>query len=260
MCRHAEGLPVDYAAEAVRQGLSVLGFSDHTPFPDNRWIDVRMAMSDLPAYIESVQQARLIYPELTILTGLECEYIPEYHHFYQDELLGCHHLDYLICGQHWFLHHGQWLGSFGQSNTPERLGAYTDHVIEAMGTGLFDFVAHPDIFGNDYLIWDANAITCTKALAEAAAELGIPLEINGLGFRRETIQTPDGERRMYPWTPFWETASAYPITVTINSDAHRPADIVANIPDAMALARRFNLHTIELFDRIAKPTRSVHRV
>ena len=250
LCRHAEGMPTNYAAEAVRQGLSVLGISDHTPQPDDRWIDVRMAMADLPAYIESIRQAREAFPELTILTALECEYVPEYRSFYQDELLGRYQMDYLICAQHWFLHQGQWLGCFGQTDTPERLVAYTQHTINAMETGLFAFVAHPDIFGNDYIVWDDQATSCAQAIAEAAAALDIPLEINGLGFRREKVTSPEGLRAMYPWPPFWETAAAYPIKVIVNSDAHRPADITANIPDAIALANRFNLPIIDLYDRL----------
>ncbi|MDD4734509.1 MAG: histidinol-phosphatase [Kiritimatiellae bacterium] len=244
LCRHAEGMPTDYAAEAVRRGLSILGISDHTPIPDDRWPGVRMPMASLPLYIDSVREAREAWPQLTILMALECEYIPEYHHFYEEELLGRLGMDYLVCAQHWFPCQGEWLGCFGQTNTPERLTAYTNHTIRAMQTELFAFTAHPDIFGNDYPVWDAHAEACAAAIAEAAAELNMPLEINALGFRREKIETPSGIRCMYPWPPFWETAARFPVTVTINSDAHRPADLTKNIPDALALAHRFNLPVV----------------
>lgn len=253
LCRHADGMPIDYAREAVRQGLSILGISDHTPLPDDRWLDVRMAMKDLPAYLESIQLAREKFPQLILLTALECEYIPEYHHFYEDELLGRLQMDYLICAQHWFLHDGHWLGCFGQSNTPERLASYTNHLLQAMETGLFAFVAHPDIFGNDYPAWDASAKTSARAIAQSAADLNLPLEINGLGFRRDPVQTPDGPRTMYPWTPFWETAAEYNISVIINSDAHRPVDVTGNMTDACALAQRLHLPIIDLYERLTAP-------
>ena len=32
-CKHAQGEISDYCAEAVRQNVAVLGFSDHSPFP-----------------------------------------------------------------------------------------------------------------------------------------------------------------------------------------------------------------------------------
>ena len=41
-CRHAHGGVMEYAEEAIRKGLTTLGFSDHLPFPDDRYGGRRM--------------------------------------------------------------------------------------------------------------------------------------------------------------------------------------------------------------------------
>jgi len=250
LCHHATGMPVDYALAAREKGLQVLGFTDHTPFPDNRWLHVRMHMDDLPTYIQGIEEARAACPELRILSGLECEYVSEFHNFYEDELLGAFGFDYLILGIHWFLHEGEWLETFGQSDTPERLASYTRHTIQGMSTGLFSFLAHPDIFGNDYFEWDHAAETAAHEITTAAVALNMPLEINGLGFRRTKVQTPTGQRNMYPLEPFWEIAAQQNVNVVANSDAHRPEDIIANIDDALNLAEKHDLPIINPADLI----------
>jgi histidinol-phosphatase (PHP family) len=253
LCRHAEGMPDDYAAAALQHGLQFLGITDHTPLPDDRWLGVRMCMAQLDEYVQSIKRAQETYPQLTIFAALECEYVPEFHSFYEEVLLGEYAFDYLVYAPHWFLHQGEWLGIVGQSDTPERLVSYGKHAIRGLETGLFTFLAHPDIFGNDYLQWDASAQSCARDILAAAEALDIPLEINGLGFRREKVETPDGTRNMYPWRPFWQTAQDYCISVTTNSDAHRPQDIIANIDDARSLARELDLNIIELNTRLSPP-------
>ena len=44
-CMHATGTDADYVKAALDAGLDVLGFSDHGPFPDNRF-DFRMPYAD----------------------------------------------------------------------------------------------------------------------------------------------------------------------------------------------------------------------
>lgn len=240
-CQHATQDVSAYCSEAVDQGLQVLGISDHTALPDNRWSHIRMDISDLDNYCDAVDLAAHEHPQLTVLKGAECEYADEYHQFFEQTLLGEKKFDYLIGAAHFFPMDGEWVGSYGGTNSSRALHAYSHYFIESMRSGLFAFMAHPDLFGNSYLTWDANTIAASREMLEAAVELDMPLEINGYGLRKRKIETPDGIRCMYPWLPFWELAAEYDVTVIANSDAHNPADVTANIAEACAIGERFGL-------------------
>ena len=245
-CKHATGDVSDYCREAVRQGFTILGMSDHTALPDNRWPGVRMDFRELPDYCRAVDEAREMFPQLTVLKGMECEFSDSYLSYYRDTLLDELQFDYLIGAAHFFPLNGEWIGSFGGIDTLAGLRAYVTYFIESMESGLFAFMAHPDLFGNSYHTWDVNTASAAKDIFQAAADLAIPLEINGYGLRKPLIDTPEGKRRMYPWLPFWELASDYDITVVVNSDAHHPNDVGANMSDAAAIGERYGLPFADL--------------
>ena len=53
-CKHAEGDVEDYCRVAVEQGMSTLGFTDHTALPDDRWVSLRMYYAELPEYSRAI--------------------------------------------------------------------------------------------------------------------------------------------------------------------------------------------------------------
>lgn len=243
-CKHAKGDVEDYCREALSRGLTTLGFSDHTPLPDGRWKSVRMDMDHLAGYCRAIDQARLAFPRLTILKGLECEYLPELEGLYRDEFLGTYGIEYLVGGAHWYPSNGTWTPIYGTPMDAAMLRAYVDYLIAGMQSGLFAFIAHPDLFGVAYKDWDAAAATASRDLLQAARDLRIPLEINGYGMRKPTIQTASGERRMYPWLPFWELAGECGVQVVLCSDAHEPETVAAGLVEGEAIARRCGLRVV----------------
>lgn len=238
-CKHATGNVADYIEAGIKQGLMEIGISDHSPLPDGRWPNVRMPMKDLGDYIDEIDLAKTEYPQVRILKAAECEYDRSYHAFYEEVLLGEHAFDYLVGGVHYIPYHGAWLG-WGELEQ-RCLGAFAKYTIESMASGLFAFMAHPDVFGYAGLAWDENCIACSRDILTAAEELGVVLEINGYGLRKDKVSAPEGERRPYPLLPFWELAREYEIQVICNSDAHQPDDIVANIEEALMIAEENNL-------------------
>jgi len=244
LCRHAEGAAAAYARKALEHNMNILGISDHTPLPGNRWPEVRMAMSELEEYEEQIETARREVPEIIILKGLECEWDPSFHSFLRDEILGQRRFDYLIGAEHYFKYHGEW-HELGKIHTASHLRAYADILIKTMESGLFAFIAHPDGFGSGYDAWDENAASCSRDIIQAAAELDVPLEINGYGFRKTPKETRLGPRLKYPLPEFWELASSYPVRVICNSDAHRPEDVAESIDEAREIAARCNLQVID---------------
>lgn len=240
-CKHASGDAVDYAEHANKMGMNVLGISDHAALPDNRWLKVRMHYSEREDYISSIELAQEKFPKMTILKSMECEFSKDYISYYKDELLGKYNFDYLVGAAHFFPFNGDWIGTFPEVTNHKTLRAYTDYMIESIQSGLFLFMAHPDAFGSSYLKWDDYAEKCSREILEVAESANMVLEINGYGFRKPKIQTPDGERRMYPLYPFWELAADYKIKVIINSDAHRPQDVTASFKPAYDIVKKFNL-------------------
>lgn len=195
--------------------MEELGFSDHVPQPygDDFVSGIRMGMEELPGYVETLLRLREKYRErIRILIGFEVEYVPET--FGQLlEKLEPYPVDYLILGQHFLGWGDEKEGLFCSKPSGEerRLARYVDQVLEGLGTGKFAFLAHPDIlhFTGERLIYEEHM----RRLCRGCKKLGIPLEINRLGFY---------ERRHYPGENFWRIAAETGNEVIIGYDAHQP--------------------------------------
>jgi histidinol-phosphatase (PHP family) len=245
-CGHATGDVDDYCRAAQAAGLTVLGISDHAALPDNRWPTVRMDYAEREEYCESIERAQENFPGLMVLKSMECEYGPEYWSYYEEELLGRLELDYLVGAAHFVPHDGGYASVYGGMVDGATLRSFARAYVGLIETGLFAFIAHPDLFGNSYPRWDADARAVARDILEAAKAYDVPLEINGYGLRKAWVDDPDGRRPMYPWTPFWELAGEYDVTVVASSDAHRPEDAAANLADAAEIAARFELSLADL--------------
>jgi len=219
-CGHGNGTIAEYVTVAKEEKLSVLGFSEHCPVPEDRWRKTRMAYASRPSYEADVRSAKEKNSSLQILLGYECDYFPEYDSYYRELK---EQVDYLIMAVHFIqlpeekdipLHHRA-LGK-------RELYAYTDEYLRAMRSGLFLFGAHPDLFALNYLPWDDDAVSCSKAILSEAEHLHLPLEVNAYGLRKPMVHAPEGDRRGYPVLPFWSLAKEYDVQVVASADAHTP--------------------------------------
>ncbi len=216
-CNHASGTEEEYVARAIEGGLQTLGFSDHTPFwfPDGYYTYMRMQPHELADYVETVNALKAKYAsQLDIRLGLEVEYYPA---FVPEVLSRAKDMgiEYFLLGQHWC---GNEIDEpyNGRPTMDEKLlERYCDQVIDAMHTGLFTYVAHPDLlhFVGENHVYEPHA----RRLCQAAKSCNLPLEINLLGLR---------EGRHYPRYAFWQVAAEENCTVVLGSDAHCPIDVV----------------------------------
>ena len=243
-CKHASGTAAEYADAAAEKGLKVLGFSDHNPFPDDRWNDVRMDYNELDDYgkdIDTLKERK----DIIILKGMECDWVKDYKNYFKDDLTVKRGYDYLIGGMHWFLVKGEWVFCY-DPNAEGNLKYYTEHMIEMMESGLFDFIAHPDLFSRFTDRWTEETDFFSREICSAAENLKIPLEINGYGFRKPKMDFSDGRRFAYPHPRFWEIASDYNIKVLCNSDAHLPDDTDASINLCREIAEKYSLEYADM--------------
>ncbi len=238
-CNHAVGSDRDYVEAALAAGIQTLGFSDHIPWstsvPYEFCKTVRMHMDQAEEYVASIRHLQKEYEgKIRILCGFEAEYLP----FQFEEQMAMSDrlgVDYLILGQH-NLQAFQGLYAGAPTDDVAVLKNYVDTVIEAMETGRFLYLAHPDLLrftGDEAAYHRENLRLCRKM-----KELGIPLEINLLG---------TGTDRHYPSDRFFAIAAEIQNDVIIGIDAHDPAQIAYNeaYEKGMAIAERFGLHVIE---------------
>ena len=240
-CRHASGTEESYAQAALYSGLKILGFSDHTPywFPGEYYSTMRMFPNQLEEYCGAVRTVQKQYEgKLQIRLGLEVEYYPAYFGQLLPRLCD-QGIEYLLLGQHWV---GNEIGEpyCGRPTGDETLlRRYCDQVIEAMNTGLFTYVAHPDLlnFTGDCRVYEIHM----RRLCREAKSCGIPLEINLAGL---------SVGRNYPDRRFWQLAGEENCRCILGCDAHSPSDI-PNEPalvQAQTLVRQYGLTLLEAIE------------
>ena len=216
-CFHAVGSDEEYVQSAVKNGISILGFSDHCPMDQYTVYKDRMKMKELDEYIASLSQLREKYKDqIKILIGLECEYIPEYKEQYPEFLKK---VDYLILGQH-FNRFDQ--KDFTEEISSEDLIIMKDYVIEGMKTGWFTYVAHPDYFMYLMDSYPQEGKEAIREIAQCAAELNIPLEINLKG-KSKGKKLIDGKLDYrYPNSQTFDIISKAGAPVLFGLDSHNP--------------------------------------
>lgn len=223
-------------------GCLTIGIADHTPFPDRRWSDVRMDLTQLDGHVAAVAAARAAFPQARVLLGMECEDVPEWRAWFADELIAHHGCAYLIGSCHYVDEDGRWSSSFAGLDEPRRLSAYVQGCLGVIEAGLYAFLAHPDLFGLSNQHWTPDCAAAARDICAAAAARGVPLELNANGMRKGT---PWG-RPGYPWRPFWEVAASQGVRVVLSSDAHRPDETLAGYDELETLRREFGLEPATL--------------
>lgn len=230
-CQHAVGTEEEYVRAALEGGFQVLGFADHAPWPYRGGFvsGVRMRCEELPDYWRAIDRLRKAYAgTLTVHIGLEAEYFPRYH----DHLLRMREqgIGYFILGQHYADSDEDTVYAGLDCRTDDGVRRYAEAAVRGIRTGLYRYVAHPDLFMRGRYDEDFNA-ACEEAanmICQAAKEQGMPLEYNllGLSLREEDAEkVASGQRRGlrgYPCPAFWQYARRWNNDAIIGVDAHDP--------------------------------------
>ncbi len=237
----------DIVKTAKTNGITSLGFSEHIPNPNLMLPDEdnRMLLSEVDEYISSISKLRQDNPDMTILAGFEAEYDPM-----KESFLGemREKVDYMILGQHFLSRGLSQIPSKGNPNYPIE---YANMVVKAIESGIFDIVAHPDIFMEfrDTMpdeqakqLFEENSIIASQIICEKARDMGIPIEINLGGVNKYQILS-DGNLT-YPHPNFWKAASEIEgLQVIQGIDAHnlgaienanKYASLVSSITDMVS--------------------------
>lgn len=211
-CSHATGTEEEYIERAIANGIKYMGFSDHIPFASDDGFEstYRIPAAQVKDYHDTIAQLREKYKDkIEIKIGFEAEYYPN---SFEKMLKNAIEYggEYLILGQH-FLGEEFLDGVYTavENYSVQHLQKYVGIVTEAIESGVFTYVAHPDIF--DFRGNDETYRREMRKLCIAARENDVPLEINFLGIR---------DNRRYPNMKFWEIAGKEQPPVTFGFDAH----------------------------------------
>ena len=243
LCGHATGHPREYAAEAVRKGLGEIGFSEHNPMPE-KFDDWRMDLADFSQYLQIVEEARQTQPQLPIRLGLECDFIPGREAWVR-ELAGMANFDYLIGAVHyitpdWDVDNPLKLDRWKQQPVEEVWTRYFRALGQAAQSGLFDFLAHPDLVKKFGHFPRGDLLPYYREALDAIEASGMAIEVSTAGLRKEV-----GE--IYPSVQFLKEAFRREIPVLISSDSHDPREVGHEFSRARQLLREVGYRELTAF-------------
>ena len=232
-CNHAIGEVEDYVLSAIKNKYVELGMSDHAPiyknaFNDDDWNRLycyeNMTLETFDKYLKDIEYCQNKYKEIHILKALESEYIDEYYDYYK-ELKD--KLDYMILGIHFYKYNGKFIDTYNDLDY-SNIDGYLDIAIKGMESGLFKYLAHPDLFFISYKdkngnhVFDDKCKEISKSIIECAIKNDIYLElnVNGLKFSKDRNNNKSWK---YPLYDFWNIAKDYKdLKVIIGVDCHDP--------------------------------------
>ncbi len=215
LCGHAQGNVEEYVKEAIKCGYEEIGISDHAPIPwewvgkkahQELWLSQMMNYNQFKYdYLEQLNYCIKKYKDIRILKGLEIEYVAGHIDYYQDLKSN---LDYFNLGIHYFFYKGQLINTYLPMNDNE-LDGYALIIEEALATGLFSCLVHPDLYLYNRSGFNVKEKEIARRIIEAAIKNNAYLEINANG------------KGKYPYPEFWKIVKEYDYpNIIIGSDAH----------------------------------------
>ncbi len=234
LCRHAIGEPTEYAAQALRVGLSEIGMSDHNPMCRDDFDDWHMRIAELDEYVEKVEKARRDHPSLTIKIALEVDYLPG-HEDWIKELSKRHRWDYLIGSVHyvsdnWDLDNPKKIFEWKKRDPLEVWTIYFERLTKAAESKLFEIIGHADLPKKFCFYPKEDCTHLFRTFLDAAHKSGTAIEINTAGKRKDC-------QEMYPSRKFLQMAKDKNVLLTFGSDAHAPAEVGMGFEEAVSLAK-----------------------
>ncbi len=265
--RRAAGQPGDYhvhttysdgsgtASECVEQaiaaGLCEIGIADHlSAVQPTPWDSASIPFAELDRYVAEVRGVAARYGEITVLLGVEADYVPE-HEAELAKLLSAYPFDYVVGGVHV-------IDGFDFDDPAKRddarwsdcdalFAANYRAVRRAAELGRFDVIAHLDYIG----LWGHAAGPAVDAQIDAAldamAMFGSAIELN-----TDRISDPAGV--MYPSADILRRACSRGIPLVISSDAHAAEHVGRLWDEGIATAREAGYREwLRLSDRTLVP-------
>jgi histidinol-phosphatase (PHP family) len=215
LCKHAVGLPHEYAEVAYRRGLHGLIVTCHNPMPADFSPRVRMGMEDFDDYLRMVFQARQDWRgRIDVRLGIEADYFPGYERWVEHQLQLAD-FQYVLGALHPQL--AEFKDRYWTGDALAFQRVYFRLLADAAETRLFDCLAHPDLVKNETPDdWHPELILDdVRAALDRIAKAGVAMELNTSGLNKTIPE-------MNPFPQMLVEMRQRSIPIVIGSDAHQP--------------------------------------
>jgi len=239
---------VDRYLEAAREaGVEELGVSEHV----YRFRDA-LAVWDHPFWVENARDDLASYCEFVRETplrlGIEMDFVAGREDRIANLLDSCE-LDYVVGSVH-FVRDGavdhEGFDVWDPVGDPDRVWRqYFETLAEAIHTGLFDIVAHPDlvkVWGDERPQPSRDPRFYYEPAVEAIADAGVAVEFSTAGWRKPVAE-------QYPSRALAEMCIDAGAPFSLSSDAHRPEDVGRDYERADEMLSEWGVRQIAVFER-----------
>ena len=253
--------PREIVEEAVRQGLTTLGFSEHSPLPFDNDFSVKEA--DMPCYVAEIAQLKAEFKgKIDIYCGLEADYltgVSEPFAVTKEK----YHLDYLIGGVHlvgqsanpdeiWFIDGPKWevydegLQKFFDGDIRRAVRRFFEQSNEMIENEPFDIIAHFDkikMHNRDRYFHEDEPWYRKLALEtlDLIREKGLIMEINTRGIYKKRYNG------FYPSPWLMEEACKMGVPAIISADAHHFSEITLEFAAAEEALKKSGYRSVVNF-------------
>jgi histidinol-phosphatase (PHP family) len=232
LCGHAVGAPEEYVEQAIRRGLSEIGFSDHAPLVSHEDARYTMSRAQLPEYHRMMEEVRRRHPGYAIKVGIEADYVPGFERETKAILDG-HPYDFVIGSVHF-------LDAWAFDDPAEQVRwkdkdvdtVYRDYYAllrRSAESGLFDVMGHVDLVKKFGQRASADLTDEIEATARTFRRTGVTVEVNTSGLRKPV-------KEIYPALDALSIYRRAGVPITFGSDAHEPGHVGADFDAARSLA------------------------
>jgi len=254
-----KAVPEAYVLEAIKNNMSALGFTCHTPLPfDN---DYSIKEDDIEKYVEEIRRLQNHYSqEIQIFLGAEYDFVPGMSDDFSI-LRKRMNTDYFISSVHlvrntengklWFIdgpesNYINGLESVFENNIRKAVSTYFKQVAAMIASQKPDIIGHIDkvkmhnrnrFFSEDEK-WYNELISM---LIDAAEKSKCIIEVNTRGIYKKRSDS------LYPGETMLKEIFKRNIPVTISSDAHLPNELILYYNETVDILKDIGFKKIKCF-------------